>query len=199
MSTNLLMIFARNPVKGKVKTRLASSIGEEQALLVYERLLSQTAALIKLPDSDIQIHYTDFIPESDVFNGDHVSRKLQIQGDLGERMSYAFENGFIAGYEKILIIGTDCPEITLKDIILAFDKLTSNDIVIGPALDGGYYLLGLKKHFSKIFRNKKWSTSSVYSDTLMDAVASAKRVAVLDPKRDIDTIENLQEFPQLLD
>ncbi len=165
--SNLLIIFVKNPVLGKVKTRLAKSIGDEKALKIYKYLIDHTCSVAGMTHADIEVWYSDF--KVDQKNGvlPEAKTKVQIEGDLGEKMSFAFRQGFRNGYKRIVIIGSDCPEITSGHIDDAFQCLQISDIVLGPSVDGGYYLLGMKKWNPKLFQNIEWSTSRVYSQTVM--------------------------------
>jgi rSAM/selenodomain-associated transferase 1 len=160
-----LLIFAKNPVPGKVKTRLAATIGNERAFAVYKELLQHTAAVTgNLPVNKL-LFYSDFIEEADCWN-ERFQKQLQNGAGLGERMENAFAVAFSKGYEKVVIIGTDIPALDEEIIRAAFDSLIKNDVVIGPTNDGGYYLLGMKTNHPELFQNIAWSTSVVFSATV---------------------------------
>jgi len=151
MQKNLLLIFTRNPEIGKVKTRLAKTIGNEKALEIYILLLEKTKEITKDLNCDKAVYYSVKIRENDIWD-ENIYQKHQQKGeDLGIRMQNAFLKGFNDGYEKIMIVGSDLFDITPNHINEAFEKLNSNDVVIGPAEDGGYYLLGMKKNHPAIF------------------------------------------------
>ena len=159
-----LIIFVRNPVLGKVKTRISASIGDEKALAVYKHLLQHTKNITEhLPVARF-VFYADEIAINDLWNG--YEKRLQSGIDLGERMSNAFECLFEKEFTKIVIIGSDCFELDEKMIAAAFLKLNEYDIVIGPATDGGYYLLGMQSPFKNLFENITWSTDSVLRETI---------------------------------
>ena len=111
--------------------------------------------------------------------------------DLGSRMQNAFEQLFSNGYEKIVIIGSDCPSLTSEILEKALDELDNNETVIGPATDGGYYLLGMKKMFANFFQNKSWSTSSVYEDTVKDFKNHAVKYHILPMLTDVDEAKDV--------
>lgn len=160
-----LIIFARKPVLGQVKTRLAATIGDLKALNIYKRLLTHTRSVASLSTC----HGFAFLTEKDednFWNG--FSCELQSGDSLGDRMHEAFDLLFRKGYHHCVIIGSDCPKLTKEIINSAFDNLETNDIVIGAAADGGYYLLGMKKLHSSLFKNKNWSTENVFIQTLID-------------------------------
>ncbi len=189
MNKSLLLIFTRNPELGKVKTRLAAGIGAEAALEVYNFLLDHTVSITKDLQVHKQVYYTEAIRTADVWNDTVYEKKLQRGADLGERMNNAFEDGFAEGYKHIIIIGSDLYDITSEDLLVAFDRLKSNDAVIGPAEDGGYYLLGLNRNMPQIFRNKTWGTSTVLAATLTDL--NEVSMAKLPMKNDIDYLEDI--------
>ena len=196
MSNPLIMVFVRNPELGHVKTRLAKSIGDQAALETYKILSKHTSKIISEIDSDQLIFYSDKIQDNDVWTATNCKKQIQTKGDLGQKMLAAFQYGFSLGYQKILIIGSDLYSLRPKHIESAFEQLENYDVVIGPALDGGYYLLGLNFIIPKIFKQKQWSTSSVLKETLSDL--KEFNVNLLEPLNDIDTYEDLKKEPQLL-
>jgi uncharacterized protein len=197
---NLLIIFTKNPIEGKVKTRLAASIGTKNAVEVYKKLIQHTQKITATINCEKQLYYGDFINIKDDWNNAIYKKKLQFGYDLGARMQNAFENGLEENFTKIVIIGTDLWELTEEDITMAFESLNDFDACIGPAEDGGYYLLGFKNKIPKgVFENKKWSTHSVFKDTMKDLKSLA--VKILDEKNDIDEIEDIKnnrEFEKYL-
>ncbi|WP_339611083.1 TIGR04282 family arsenosugar biosynthesis glycosyltransferase [uncultured Planktosalinus sp.] len=197
METNrLLLIFSKNPVPGRCKTRLAKTIGDVAATEIYKVLLRHTALITEPLDAIKEVHYSDFVEEDDVFS-DQFIKKVQSGSNLGEKMKNAFEKGFKQGYQHIIIIGTDLLDITTEDIYKAFNALQTYDYVLGPAEDGGYYLLGMNKLNSTLFENKDWSSNTVLQDTLIDL--KTEQIALLDERNDIDTYEDLEEFKDLKD
>lgn len=165
MSNNILLIFTRNLIYGKVKTRLAASIGHDYALSVYRLLLEHTAQLTKNIDATRIVYYSDAITGGDAWDNSYL-KSVQQGGDLGERMANAFDDNLKNGTKKVVIIGTDCYELNSGIIADAFSQLYHHDVVIGPALDGGYYLLGMKAFHPELFYNVAWSTASVLKETL---------------------------------
>jgi rSAM/selenodomain-associated transferase 1 len=192
MKENLLLIFVKNTVLGEVKTRLAKDIGDEKALKIYKALLSHTASVSREIEVKKIVYYSDEIINKDLFDPIIYSKAIQIKGDLGEKMKTAFNENFKAGYKHIVIIGSDCIELRRKDIAEAFHLLTKRDIVIGPAIDGGYYLLGLNKPFDSLFIDKPWSTADVFKKTYLDALDQGYRIGLLEEKSDIDTLYDLK-------
>lgn len=201
----LLLIFIKNPRKGYVKTRLAKTVGDEKAYQVYLKLLEHTLSVATKVNAEKQIWYSSFIDESDDFLGkssDRLERsdvydrrfdkKLQQGEDLGERMAYAFKGGFENKFEKILIIGSDCPGISSAIIEDGFDGLEQNDVVIGPSEDGGYYLIGSNTFIPEIFDGIPWSTEHVYSETINLLQKKNLSYNKLPTLNDIDTEEDLR-------
>lgn len=188
------MIFVKNPEKGKVKTRLAATIGEDNAFKVYEDLLKFTHLMVKNIGVKKQVHYSRFINRKDLWEAQNFEKVMQTSGELGERMKAAFKKGFENGFKKIVIIGSDCPELTQEILKNAFKALEKSDTVIGPADDGGYYLLGMNSLFPFLFNNKKWSTSTVFNDTINDVHSHKLTCAILPTLSDIDREEDLVKF-----
>lgn len=189
----LLMIFVKNPEKGKVKTRLAASVGNDKAYNIYLKLLEYTIKTAGSVQADKQIWYSSFVDESDEFGGDGFEKKLQFGHDLGERMSTAFHHGFNEGYGKIVIIGSDCPGLTNDIAEKAFRELESYDAVIGPSEDGGYYLLGMRHFYPELFRQIEWSTEDVLNETLLKFEENSISYSRLKKMNDIDTIRDLEK------
>ncbi len=161
-----LIIFVRNPVLGKVKTRLATTIGDENALIIYKALLEQTVAITKNLSLDKFVFYADFINDNDVWDNEIYTKVLQEGVDLGERMNNAFAQLSYKGYNDICIIGSDCFSLSESFIISAFDALHNKPIVVGPSTDGGYYLIGARQLNIPIFYKIDWSTAKVLEQTI---------------------------------
>ncbi len=198
-SKNLLIIFTRPPVLGKVKTRLAADIGDEAALEVYKFLLKHTVSVTSELEVVKRVYYSEKIIENDLWDNAKFEKRPQHGKDLGDKMKNAFQEGFKEGFENIIIIGSDLFDLYMEDLKKAFGLLQENDLVIGPAEDGGYYLLGMKRLFPQIFQNKIWGTSSVFKETIQDL--KEQDVAYLDYRNDIDVysdIKNIKEFQQFL-
>ncbi len=193
MSKNLLLIFTRNPELGKVKTRLEKSVGDKTALEIYKFLLNKTKEVTQNLDCDKAVYYSVKIRESDIWDGNTYQKYKQKGDDLGIRMENAFQNSFDIGYEKVIIIGSDLYDLTPNHINGAFNKLNTNDVVMGPAEDGGYYLLGMKIVHPNIFKNKDWGTSTVRKHTLEDL--EKVNVHLLNELNDVDVVEDIENHP----
>jgi len=187
----LLLLFVRNPELGKVKTRLAAAIGPEKALQVYHCLLQHTREVTQgLPVQKL-VYYSDRIDDNDLWPNGQYQKRVQPAGDLGKKMEAAFAAAFVEGYTSVVIIGSDCLQLTQEVVLQAYIALEKNDVVIGPALDGGYYLLGMNHLYPELFRNKHWSTSRVFPDTVQDIQHLQLTYALLPRLSDVDYVEDL--------
>ena len=190
-----LLVFARVPALGKVKSRLAAGVGAPAALAVYHELLTITRRAIAEAGLPATVWLADTagqLPtarESQEWPG--FTARCQPTGDLGERMAASFAAAFAVGAKRVAIIGTDCPGLGAAHLTQAIELLREHDVVLGPATDGGYYLLGLRQPRPELFRDKRWSTDSVLADTLADAQRLGLRVALLPELRDVDTADDL--------
>ncbi|RLD29246.1 MAG: glycosyltransferase [Bacteroidetes bacterium] len=196
---NLIIIFTRNPELGKVKTRLAKTIGNEAALNIYRFLLNHTEKTIRNIDCDKAIYYSSEINHNDIWDEAIYQKHLQQGNDLGKKMQNAFESAFSKDYNKVVIVGSDLFDLQPKHIEDTFSKLNTHDVVIGPAKDGGYYLLGMKTLNSQVFKKKEWGTSTVIQNTLQDL--KHIDVHLLEELNDIDIyddIKNIEELKQLI-
>ena len=193
MSKNLLLVFTRNPALGKVKTRLAKTVGDKTALEIYTFLLERTRDIAAKVTADKAVYYSVKIRENDIWDATIFQKYLQVGEDLGIRMLHAFKNGFETGYEKVLIIGSDLYDLTAETIENAFKALENNEVVIGPAEDGGYYLLGMNSLEEKVFKNKDWGTETVRKNTLEDL--KDKKVFLLGELNDVDVFEDIEHHP----
>ncbi len=190
----LLIIFCKNPELGKVKTRIAATLGEEKALAIYYKLINYTQKITTPLPFDKVVYYSNHIDREDNWHNDHFKKALQKGNDLGEKMSNAFSESFAKGFSSVCIVGTDCMEITGKIILDAFKILEKKDAVLGPAKDGGYYLLGMTKPNPKIFQNKKWSTGSVSTDTILDFESLKLSYALLPVLSDVDEEKDVADW-----
>lgn len=195
----LLMVFSKNPDKGKVKTRLAKGIGEENALRVYKELLQHTARVVAPLEVDKRFFFSERFPEKDPFGAKPDELALQGNGELGQRMAVAFEGAFKEGYERVAIIGTDCYELTSEILKEAFQALRyEQEVVLGPAWDGGYYLLGMTRYIERLFQDKNWGGANVFLDSLNDLKEEGLQYHLLPTLHDVDEEEDLGELRSLL-
>lgn len=188
MSKHLLIVFVKNVILGKVKTRLAKTIGDVGAFNIYYHLYSITEKESGKITSDRHIYFSDVIIPS---GWDGAEKFVQDGEDLGERMKNAFQHGFDLGYDKVVLIGSDLPNIT-KDIINdGFNALNESSITFGPAHDGGYYLIGMSEMNAFVFENKPWSQPSLLENTLQELSEQKISASLLEPLNDIDTFDDL--------
>ncbi|MDA7835883.1 TIGR04282 family arsenosugar biosynthesis glycosyltransferase [Salibacteraceae bacterium] len=193
-----LIIFVKNPEIGRVKTRLAKTIGDEQALSIYQKLLLYTKEITKGLNADKSVYYSEHIDNNDLWDNMLFSKHLQRGDDLGERMQNAFADAFAQGKERVIIIGSDCLELETYIIKEAFAVLENNDVVLGPAKDGGYYMIGMTAFLPTLFEDKNWSTDDLLMDTILDLKKMNAKYYLLKTLNDIDTIEDLKaldKFP----
>lgn len=189
----LLIIFYRNPELGKVKTRLAATLGDASALAIYLKLVTHTRSISENLKVSKVVYYSHFIDREDSWSRETYNKQIQVGNTLGEKLEHAVEKAFDNGFESICVIGSDCFELTEKILEDAFNALESKDAVIGPAKDGGYYLLGMRSFIPALFQNKKWSTASVASDTIKDFEYLNLSYHTLPLLTDVDTESDLPE------
>jgi|LauGreDrversion4_2_1035121.scaffolds.fasta_scaffold281883_2 rSAM/selenodomain-associated transferase 1 len=192
MKKEVVLIFQKNAILGKVKTRLAAGVGEEQALNIYIQLLAKTYLVLRDISVSITTYFSEFIPEKPTYPAGN--RMVQVGQDLGERMKNAFAENFELGIEKVVLIGTDCPSLEGKHIIQAFEALDQSDLVLGPAKDGGYYLIGMKRRADFLFEGITWSSELVLSQTLALAAEQGLQTSLLPVLEDIDTLEDWERY-----
>ncbi|MEZ5058470.1 MAG: TIGR04282 family arsenosugar biosynthesis glycosyltransferase [Saprospiraceae bacterium] len=191
-----LLIFIKNPQLGKAKTRLATSIGKEKALEVYKELLNHTRKVVKEVDARRMVFYSSFINKEDQWTSDLFEKHLQTGLDLGDRMKNGFEEGFKKA-APLIIIGSDCAQLSPEIIEKAFEKLKDYDFVIGPAEDGGYYLLGMNSFQPFVFEQINWSTEKVAEQTRQRILSLGMTVAEVDTLSDVDELEDLEKVEWL--
>lgn len=199
MEKKAIILFVRNPVLGEVKTRLAATIGKENALEIYKKLLEHTRSITAHLPCDKFVFYADYINEQDLWKNEIYKKRIQDGEDLGERMTRAFQSLLGSGYKEVLIIGSDCYELSQQHLEEAFEMLQRTDVVLGPATDGGYYLLGLKEPTPELFTDMAWSKAGVFNETINRLQNLNRSYLLLPVKNDIDEVEDLQEGWQLAD
>ena len=188
------MVFIKDSSKYPVKTRLKTSIGKNKSIWVYNQILKKTALVLKNIKTDIAVFHYNSIISKNPFKNFSKWNKIQIGENLGKKISNAFNWGFEKGYKKIIIIGSDLWDLNEEIINKGFLELNNNKVVIGPSIDGGYYLLGLNQKMPKIFEGIKWGTQSVLAETLK---LLEHEPYILPELNDIDTFEDLITNPSL--
>lgn len=187
----LLIVFVKNAVLGTAKTRLAKTIGNEKAFEVYKHLMQITEkATSEVENCTVHIYFSS---EKDPNRWSNYTQFVQQGTDLGERMSDAFRRGFELGFEQIVGVGSDLPDLTAEIIEKGLNELNTNDAVFGPAEDGGYYLIGMRSMLECIFENKPWSTEGLLEITLEELKLKGHSVGVIETLNDVDTEEDLME------
>ncbi len=191
-----LIIFVKYPEPGKVKTRLAADIGKEKAAKIYKGMAETVISnVLRSEDYRSVIFFDPPERKSDFerwLGNSHMLLPQEGQS-LGERMVKAFDKVFSFGAERAVIIGTDCVEISNELVSQGFSALKNADIVIGPAEDGGYYLLGLKRPIREIFNKINWGTNLVLNQTLKKARKEGLKFQLLKTLKDIDTVKDLSD------
>ena len=186
-SAQALIVFLKAPRPGQVKTRLALTLGKRAACAAYRTLVDCLLQRIE-PIKELELHYTP--PGAGRTIRPWLRRgwsaRRQSSGNLGRRMHHAFREGFRRGRRSIVLIGADCPWITPGDIRKAWKALETHDLVLGPARDGGYWLIGLKEPQPALFRQIPWSGPEVFSTTLARARESKLRTKILRKLTDVD-------------
>ena len=200
---NHLLLFIKNPQLGRVKTRLAATVGDEMALEFYQRLLDFTRQVALETEAERHLFYSDFVDETDDWPARFFQKKKQSGGDLGERMKAAFQSVFnkndsIFYKNKVVIIGSDCAQLSAEILESAFEKLETAPFVIGPSLDGGYYLLGMNRFEPSVFDGIEWSSDSVFQKTMKKMAVLGLETSLLPLLSDIDNEADWLEFARHL-
>ncbi len=193
MSDCRLIIFVKAPRAGFVKTRLAAALGPHGALAAYRALVERVLEELS-PLRDVELRFTpdDAASEISAWLRPAWRAAPQGDGDLGARMNRAFAQGFASGAARVVLIGSDCPHLTTGDIAAA--ALTDHDVVLGPAEDGGYWLVALRAPAPGLFEQIEWSTDGVLAQTLARAQSLGLRVHLLRTLPDVDTVEDWQRY-----
>lgn len=196
MKRSKLIIFTRYPEPGCTKTRLIGTLGAQGAADLQRQMTEWTvraacAARVK-SKTDIEVCFTGGGEQKmRQWLGASLAYRLQVGQDLGERMANVFQGGFAEGYRSIVLIGTDCPELTADILDKAFGLLEQHDVVIGPTHDGGYYLIGMTGAFPQVFTQMPWGTDAVLEKTLEVLRSIGALWALTDELTDVDTSEDL--------
>jgi len=193
MTKQALLTFIKNPEKGKVKTRLAKTVGEDKALAIYKSLLAHTRKIALATKAERFLFYSQRINPTDNWSATDFTKLVQADGDLGFKMQEAFRHVFQT-HKKVVIIGSDCASLTPAIVEAAFKQLDQHDFVIGPALDGGYYLLGMNAFYPAVFEGIVWSTATVLEETQTIIRSLQKTSYLLPALSDIDYEEDWEKY-----
>ncbi|MBD2541354.1 TIGR04282 family arsenosugar biosynthesis glycosyltransferase [Coleofasciculus sp. FACHB-SPT36] len=196
MNRECLIVFTRYPEPGKAKTRLIPVLGEDGASNLHRQMTEHTLSQVRELQSDratrVEVYFTGGDQQlMEDWLGADIIYQPQGEGDLGQRMKSAFQTAFAAGMEGVAIVGTDCPGLDAKIMAQAFEQLNGHDLVLGPAIDGGYYLIGLRRIIPELFEEINWGTSEVREKTVAIAISLGLAVAYLPPLFDVDRPEDL--------
>jgi uncharacterized protein len=192
-----IIVFTRYPEPGNAKTRLIPALGTEGAADLHRRMTEHTIAQARLLQQQcsvsIVVHFTGGNSDQmQYWLGHDLQYQPQHSGNLGDRLIYAFQLAFAQGATNVIAVGTDCPDVTAELLATGFEKSKTHGLVIGPASDGGYYLIGLQRLFSDLFTNIAWSTNVVLAQTLEIAQQLQLNVSCLPMLNDIDRPEDLE-------
>lgn len=192
-SKETLIIFTRYPEAGKTKTRLISALGEEGAAQLQKKLTEHTLNEVSQLPVNLRIYFAGGNQKlmSD-WLGNRYQYYPQSSGDLGKRLLAALKESFSQQIERIVMIGIDCPDLSADLIDNAFQKLKENDLVLGKAEDGGYYLIGLDGFYPQLFQGIDWGTHVVLQQTVAVAETLGLSISYLPILNDIDTPEDLE-------
>jgi rSAM/selenodomain-associated transferase 1 len=188
-------VFAKPPYPGSVKTRLIPDIGSVKAARVYRYCLEYTLEVVRQSGLEYQLFLSETCDDA-VFQQEEHS--LQKGKNLGQRMYHAFEELLETASDGALIIGTDCLDLSPMHLHEAARSLADHELVLIPALDGGYALIGCTTIHPGLFTNLHWSTDQVYRQTLANAERLNYRTRSLESVRDIDTLQDLEHYPELV-
>jgi rSAM/selenodomain-associated transferase 1 len=198
MDDRCLLFFVKNPEKGQVKKRLAASIGPDKALRLYKSFLLNILFTL---NKGTFLFYVCFYPADALQSlkrwlGEDYLYMPQQGEDLGERMRNSFVEAFDMGFKRVVLIGSDIPDLPLEFIEEAFASLEEKDVVIGPTFDGGYYLIGFrdKTFLPQVFKGILWGRESVFEDTTKVLNQEKRSIYTLKRWRDIDTIDDLRNL-----
>jgi len=197
-----IVLFGRYPELGKAKTRLAQDVGPEETLLLYQSFYADTVRkLVRIPGCDVVAAIaggpSHIVPPPDPIGEnpfDTVRFIKQTGEEFGERLGSSIRRVLAMGYDRLVLVGADSPELRLSDMEMAFGLLDSHHVVLGPATDGGYYMIAMCRYHPELFQGVTWSTSIVLKQTISIGFKLGLKVCVAGPCQDIDTIEDLRQL-----
>lgn len=201
-SSECLIVFTRYPIPGKTKTRLIPALGEAGAANLHRQMTEHTLAQVRQLRADsvkIEVHYAGATADRELADwlGADLVYRGQGDGDLGDRMARSMKTAVEAGYDRVIIIGTDCPGLNAEILQLAFQQLRDRNVVLGPAIDGGYYLIGMQGFIPELFVGISWGTSVVRQQTIEIATKLGLSMGDLPLLADIDRPEDLPIWEQI--
>lgn len=188
-----IIVFVRKPELGKVKTRLAKGVGDQEALRIYRELLSYTSDQLASVDYPVYVYYQGAIVADDMWSLDHYQKRLQVEGSLGDKLKTALAE-VLEQHERVVVVGSDCPTLSSNHIQQAVDALEQHAVVLGPTFDGGYYLLGAGKAHHWLFDDIPWSSGSEFEVTVRRCIEQHASISILTPLPDIDYVEDWEQY-----
>ena len=197
----VLGMFAKRPEAGAVKSRLAAVIGPEWAARLYGAFLRDLVArlatmranrVIAYAPADAHAYFTDLA-------AGQFRLVVQAPGSLGDRMAGFFSGSFQSGAERVVLIGSDSPDLPLGNVSRAFEELADHDVVLGPSDDGGYYLIGMRRMIPEVFQDIRWSTSNVRTETIERLRGLGIAHALLEAWYDVDVVDDLERLSHGID
>ncbi|MEQ8924562.1 MAG: TIGR04282 family arsenosugar biosynthesis glycosyltransferase [Fulvivirga sp.] len=190
--TNHLIIFAKNPELGSTKTRIGTKLGDDVALAIYYSLIHRAQRVTANIKARKIVYYSSFVDREDSWDNNTFEKRRQVKKELGVRMATAINESFNENAKKVVLIGTDIYDLTPQIINDAFDQLSNHDVVIGPAKDGGYYLIGLSQPADSLFKLSAWSHSEVFNQTKELIGRAGLTFSLLPELNDIDEPDDLK-------
>lgn len=192
-----MVVFLKAPRPGEVKTRLAADLDAAAAAAIYRVLVERTLSVVlESGVADVELRYTPDEAGAEILPWLRPGWRMAAQGggDLGARLTRAVTEAGAGGAEQVLVVGTDCPELGASDFQEAMRALEGHDVVLGPATDGGYWLIGMRGVWPVLFRDIPWSTDRVLAVTRMQAEGAGLRVALLGERADVDTLADWRRW-----
>ena len=193
MKKAAIIIFVKNPELGQVKKRVAKTLGDENALRIYEQMLDHTNSITRALSTEKFLFYNKKVDRNDIWENDIYQKDIQQGIDIATRVQNAFKKVFKLGFEHVLIIGSDCLELDERIIRLAFRQLEHFDSVLGPTKDGGFYLLGMNDLYPELFKLSGWGTPDLAAETQNSIQKIGKTCFMLSELAGINTVEDLNE------
>lgn len=198
MSSSKVLIFTKNAIEGDVKTRIGNEKGHEIAVKIYRKLLLHTRDVAQLLDCTRKVYFNREIEKEGIWDNRYFEKSLQAEGDLGVKMGTAFSQELTQD-SLVILIGSDCGTLSVDHLKTAFQLLKYTDIVLGPALDGGYYLIGMKKYHDYLFKEMPWSRESLLRETIDKILKQGNTFSTLPSLSDIDYWEDWKNLGWSMD
>ncbi|MCB9853766.1 MAG: TIGR04282 family arsenosugar biosynthesis glycosyltransferase [Phycisphaerales bacterium] len=194
-SETLIIVFAKYPRPGRVKTRLVGKLTERQSAAIHAACLRHTMRVVRqMASADRWLAASPDNADFSAYAAGCISVRAQGSGNLGERLARIAGDAFACGYRRVAVVGCDCPTMTPQDLASAFDGLERHDVMIGPALDGGYYLIAMRRFAAALFEGIDWGSAEVYAQTVRQAKNVQLSVGDLRARSDLDRPDDLRRL-----